>query len=67
VLLRHPAGYMTTYAHLERIFVARDSIAAKGDVIGTVGTTGGLVTPQLHFEIRKGADALAPKKYLAKR
>jgi murein DD-endopeptidase MepM/ murein hydrolase activator NlpD len=66
VLIRHPDGYMTTYAHLERIFVQPDSVAAKGDVIGTVGTTGGLVTPQLHFEIRKGSDAVAPKKYMAK-
>jgi murein DD-endopeptidase MepM/ murein hydrolase activator NlpD len=64
VLIRHPDGYMTTYAHLERIMVDRDSIAAKGDIIGTVGTTGGLASPQLHFEIRKGAEALDPKKFM---
>ncbi len=65
VLIRHPDGFMTTYAHLERILVDRDTVAAKGDVIGTVGTSGGLATPQLHFEIRKGAEAVDPAKYLA--
>lgn len=66
VILRHTGDYMTTYAHLERMFVMKDSTVAKGDVIGTVGSTGGLVTPQLHFEIRRGADPLDPKKYLVR-
>jgi murein DD-endopeptidase MepM/ murein hydrolase activator NlpD len=67
VILRHAGDYMTTYAHLERMFVAKDDTAAKGDVIGTVGTTGGLVTPQLHFEIRHRSDPLDPKKHLSAR
>ncbi len=67
VLIRHEGGWMTTYAHLERIFVVRDNITARGDVIGTVGTSGGLSSPQLHFEIRKGASARNPEKYLAGR
>jgi murein DD-endopeptidase MepM/ murein hydrolase activator NlpD len=66
VIIRHADGYLTTYAHLERIMVDKDSVAAKGDVIGTVGTSGGLASPQLHFEVRKGAEALDPSKYLGR-
>jgi murein DD-endopeptidase MepM/ murein hydrolase activator NlpD len=64
VLIRHPNGLMTTYAHLDRMFVQQDIVVAKGDVVGSVGTSGGLDTPQLHFEIRRDKEALDPSKYL---
>jgi murein DD-endopeptidase MepM/ murein hydrolase activator NlpD len=66
VLVRHPNGLMTTYGHLERMFVQKDMVVAKGDMLGTVGTSGGLDTPQLHFEIRRGNEALDPARYLGK-
>lgn len=64
VLVRHASGLMTTYAHLDRLFVQRDDVVARGDVLGAVGTSGGLDTPQLHFEIRHEKRALDPAKYL---
>lgn len=64
VLIRHADGYMTTYAHLERIYAQRDGVVGKGEMIGTVGISGGLTSPQLHFEVRKGAEALNPEKFL---
>ncbi|MDX1923273.1 MAG: peptidoglycan DD-metalloendopeptidase family protein [Alphaproteobacteria bacterium] len=66
VLVRHPTGLMTTYAHLDRMFVQQDIVVAKGDLLGSVGTTGGVDTPQLHFEIRRNKEALDPSKYLYK-
>lgn len=66
VLVRHPSGLMTTYAHLDRMFVQQDVVVAKGDLLGSVGTTGGVDTPQLHFEIRRNKEALDPSKYLYK-
>lgn len=66
VLVRHPSGLMTTYAHLDRMFVQQDIVVAKGDLLGSVGTTGGVDTPQLHFEIRRNKEALDPSKYLYK-
>lgn len=67
VLIRHPYGFITTYGHLERMFVEKDTIVAKGDMVGAIGTSGGLSTPQLHFEIRHENNALDPEKYLPKR
>jgi murein DD-endopeptidase MepM/ murein hydrolase activator NlpD len=64
ILIRHDKGYMSAYAHLDRIAVKRGDILKQGQKIGTVGQTGNVDRPQLHFEIRKGAKALNPKVYL---
>jgi len=64
VLIRHDKGYMTAYAHLDRISVKRGDILTQGQKIGTAGQSGNVTKPQLHFEIRKGAKALNPKLYL---
>ena len=52
VLIRHEGGWVTAYAHLDRIMVTKDATMAKGDMIGTVGATGNVSSPQLHFETR---------------
>jgi murein DD-endopeptidase MepM/ murein hydrolase activator NlpD len=64
VLVRHANGYMTAYAHNESISVARGETVRRGQVIATVGSTGNVASPQLHFEIRKGKRAVDPKKFL---
>lgn len=67
VLIRHEGGYVTTYGHLDRVLVDADSIVAQNDVIGTVGKSGGVKTPQLHFEIRQGDSGIDPLPMLPKR
>jgi len=52
VLIRHQGGWVTAYAHLERMMVSKDAVVAQGDMIGTVGKTGNVPSPQLHFETR---------------
>jgi murein DD-endopeptidase MepM/ murein hydrolase activator NlpD len=52
VLIRHQGGWVTAYAHLDRALVNKDAVVAQGDMIGTVGKTGNVSTPQLHFEVR---------------
>lgn len=64
VLIRHEGGWVTAYAHLERVVVVRDSTVAKGDMIGTVGTTGGVSSPQLHFEARQDGKPVDPELVL---
>ncbi|MGE4351784.1 MAG: peptidoglycan DD-metalloendopeptidase family protein [Bdellovibrionales bacterium] len=61
VLIKHPKGWVTAYAHLDRLVVAKDSIVAKGDMIGTVGTSGGVSSPQLHFETRLEGKPVDPE------
>jgi murein DD-endopeptidase MepM/ murein hydrolase activator NlpD len=64
VLVRHDKGYITAYAHLDSVTVSRDTVLNKGQKIGTVGATGNVESPQLHFEIRKGTKALNPATLL---
>lgn len=64
VLLRHDKGYITAYAHMDSVSVKRGDNIRKMQPIGTVGSTGNIGTPQLHFEIRKGTKALNPAAYL---
>ena len=64
VLIRHENKLMSAYAHLNKTLVKRGAKVVKGQSIGTVGSTGQVDTPQLHFEIRKGSTPLNPAKYL---
>lgn len=65
VLIRHENGYVTAYAHAKELFVKRGDTVKRGDVIAKAGQTGSVSSPQLHFEVRKGAVALDPMKFLS--
>jgi len=65
LLVKHAGGWITAYAHNERILVRPGQQVGKGDIVARVGNTGGVSSPQLHFEIRKGKQALDPLKYLS--
>ena len=64
VLVRHPNGYVTAYAHAKEILVKRGEQVKRGQVIARSGQTGNVNAPQLHFEIRKGASPLDPMRFL---
>lgn len=64
VLVRHDGRFMTAYAHMDKMLIKRGAIVKRGQSIGTVGSTGSVDTPQLHFEVRRGTEAINPKKYL---
>ena len=55
VMLEHPGGVHTLYAHLERIDVALGAQLAQGDQLGAMGMTGSATGPHLHFELRSGS------------
>lgn len=58
VLIMHSGGWDTVYTHLDKIEVGNRGFHVKqGQVIGTVGSTGDVDQPQLHFETRFSADA----------
>lgn len=64
VLIRHADRWMTAYAHMDKILVKKGDVIKAGQSIGTVGATGGVDSPQLHFEVRKGTQAMNPDIYL---
>ena len=51
---------------MDSMNVKRGTKVQVGQKIGTVGTTGKVDKPQLHFEIRKGTKAYNPTAYLKK-
>ena len=65
VLVRHPNGYVSAYAHLQSISVSKGAVINRGDTIGAAGMTGSVSRPQLHFELRKGATPVDPVPMLA--
>ena len=52
VLIQHENGWVTVYGHLTKALVRMQQQVVAGQEIGTVGMTGGVPAPQLHFEIR---------------
>ncbi len=52
VLIKHEDGWVTAYAHLSKTEVKIKDHIAQGAEIGTVGSSGGVDQPQLHFEVR---------------
>ena len=52
VLIKHPGGWVTAYAHMSRILVKNRDQVVQGQQIGAIGQTGQVDRPQLHFEIR---------------
>ncbi|HUC51856.1 MAG TPA: LysM peptidoglycan-binding domain-containing M23 family metallopeptidase [Xanthobacteraceae bacterium] len=65
VLVRHANGFVTAYAHAADILVKRGDVVKRGQVIAHSGQTGNVASPQLHFEIRKGATPVDPAQYLS--
>lgn len=60
VLLGHPDGYETLYAHLSRIVVGEGDRVNERAVIGRSGNTGRSSAPHLHFEIRLNGTSVDP-------
>lgn len=64
LLIKHADGWTTAYAHAHRILVKRGDRVKRGQTIGTIGSSGGVTRPQLHFELRQGARAIDPRREL---
>jgi murein DD-endopeptidase MepM/ murein hydrolase activator NlpD len=64
LLVRHANGWMTAYAHNSKLLVQRGDTVVKGQTISLAGSTGSVTSPQVHFEIRKGAKAVDPRSVI---
>ncbi|HTK70133.1 MAG TPA: peptidoglycan DD-metalloendopeptidase family protein [Candidatus Eisenbacteria bacterium] len=59
-IINHGGGFYTLYANASEILVTVGKDVAAGETIGKVGDTGSTMGTALHFEIRKGREALNP-------
>ena len=66
ILIRHADGWVSAYAHNEVVLVGRGDMVERGHIIGRVGTSGSVSSPQVHFELRRGVNSVDPVKYLAR-
>lgn len=64
IIIDHGGGFYTLYAHLDEIDVELGQLVFPGEKIGTVGESGSLSGPKLHFELRKGKEQLDPESWL---
>ncbi len=65
VLIRHPNGFVSAYANNGEIDVKKGETVKRGQLIAKSGQSGNVTSPQLHFELRKGATPVDPTAYLA--
>ncbi|MEX2427911.1 MAG: M23 family metallopeptidase [Bacteroidales bacterium] len=60
VVIDHGFGYTSRYAHLQNIHVKRGERVRRGQVIGTLGSSGRSTGPHLHYEISLNNRAVNP-------
>jgi murein DD-endopeptidase MepM/ murein hydrolase activator NlpD len=65
VLIRHANGWVSAYAHNSKLEVKRGDQVKRGQVIALSGMSGGVTTPQVHFELRKDAAPVDPLQHLS--
>lgn len=66
VEVNHGGGYITRYAHGKSLAVKVGDIVRKGEVLGTIGSSGRSTGPHLHFEVRLNGKAINPARYIAR-
>lgn len=60
VEIRHANGLVTRYAHCKKLLVEVGDLVTKGQLIGTLGSSGRSTGPHLHFEVLKDGEAIDP-------
>ncbi|HPF95378.1 MAG TPA: M23 family metallopeptidase [bacterium] len=63
IIIEHPNGFKTRYAHASKIFVKVGQKVKRGEVIPMVGTTGRSTGTHLHYEVYLNGIRLNPLKY----
>ncbi len=64
VIIDHPDGKQTLYAHTQKTFVHKGEQVSQGETIAAVGMTGVSTGPHVHFEVRSGNKISDPVSYL---
>lgn len=66
VIVDHGEGYMTLYGYNETLLKSPGDWVAPGDVIATVGDSGGQAEAGLYFEVRQGTRPVNPKSWVSR-
>jgi septal ring factor EnvC (AmiA/AmiB activator) len=64
IIIEHPKGFQTLYAHLNTINVRRGQYVSQNQIIGLMGNTGRSTGPHLHFTIFRNSVPVDPLTYL---
>ena len=64
VKIDHGNGFETVYGHMSELYVSAGEPVSKGDVIGTVGSTGNSTGPHVHFIVEYNGVDEDPLSYL---
>ena len=63
MIINHGDGYMSLYGHNQVLYFETGEWVTAGDVIATVGDTGGQNTAGLYFEIRIAGETSDPEQW----
>ena len=66
-IIDHGEGYMTLYGYNETLLKNAGDWVAPGDVIATIGDSGGQARPALYFELRRRANPVDPRQWFTRR
>jgi septal ring factor EnvC (AmiA/AmiB activator) len=67
IIIDHGDNYYTIYAHLQQIIAQKGDFVNTGEDIATLGETGSIVGPLLHFEVRHHGKPMDPMEWLVKK
>ena len=64
IYIDHGNGLVSSFSHLQKSFVEKNSKVKAGDLIGKVGKTGRVTGPHLHWEVSILGTTVDPKLFL---
>ncbi|MCA9506964.1 MAG: M23 family metallopeptidase [Myxococcales bacterium] len=64
VIIEHEQPFISVYAHLDKALVKSGQKIKQRQKIGSVGVSGGVATPRLHFQIRVSERPQDPKRFI---
>ena len=65
VLLRHGGDLLTVYGRIDNVSLAKGALVKRGEQIGTVANPPSGSEARMHFEVRRGAESLDPRLFIA--
>ena len=64
IVIDHGYGYQTRYAHLNSMSVVEGMKVRRGELVGTVGSTGKVTGPHLHYEVIYRGERVNPMNFM---